>query len=234
MCSQIKEEENTMETKLIYKRISSVMAEIDAVSKEQVNQVQRFKYRSIDDIYNALSKIMAKHEVFSTVEILNRERTPIKSKGGGEGYHLLVQFKFTFHTTDGSFIQTFIDGEAADYGDKVSNKALSVAHKYALITLFCIPTAENKDADRFTPDVNRQAQQTGEKLPQHIQILKSFESIGVTKDSLEEFLEEPLSEKLPQYKLDLLRSAFIRARNGETIRDIANDLKEQPNVNELF
>lgn len=34
-----------------------------------------------------------------------------------------------------------------DTGDKAANKAMSVAHKYALLQAFCIPTADSKDVE---------------------------------------------------------------------------------------
>ena len=34
-----------------------------------------------------------------------------------------------------------------DSGDKAANKAMSAAHKYALLQVFCIPTEEPKDSE---------------------------------------------------------------------------------------
>ena len=44
-----------------------------------------------------------------------------------------------------------------DSGDKASNKALSIAFKYACFQVFCIPTEEMKDPDAETPpdSINR-------------------------------------------------------------------------------
>jgi len=53
-----------------------------------------------------------------------------------------MRFKFRFFTIDGSNIETIITGEGLDTSDKVANKCLSIAHKYALLTTFCIPTQE--------------------------------------------------------------------------------------------
>ncbi len=38
-----------------------------------------------------------------------------------------------------------------DSGDKASNKALSIAMKYALLQVFCIPTEDAKDPDADSP-----------------------------------------------------------------------------------
>jgi hypothetical protein len=48
-----------------------------------------------------------------------------------------------------------------DSGDKSSNKAMSVAHKYALLQAFCIPTKDIDDPDAETHEVapKKQTQQ---------------------------------------------------------------------------
>jgi hypothetical protein len=40
-----------------------------------------------------------------------------------------------------------------DSGDKASNKAMSVAYKYAFMQIFCIPTEEEKDTEYKSPEV---------------------------------------------------------------------------------
>src|SRR5690606_6278200 len=52
-----------------------------------------------------------------------------------------------FHATDGSSVSTEVEGEGMDSGDKSSNKAMAVAHKYAILQAFCIPTEDMPDPD---------------------------------------------------------------------------------------
>jgi hypothetical protein len=57
-------------------------------------------------------------------------------------------------TSDGSSVTTVITGEAMDSGDKATNKAMSVALKYALLQMFLIPTDDMRDPDATThPEV---------------------------------------------------------------------------------
>lgn len=137
----------------IYTAIPKIMADIQAISKDQKNTAQNFKYRGIDDIYNGVQKIMAKHGVFSAPSILERSRTPIQTKSGTTAVHSLTQFRYDFYADDGSFVPVFVDGEAIDTGDKVTAKCAAIAHKYALIQLFCIPTAESIDPDQDSHEV---------------------------------------------------------------------------------
>ena len=44
-------------------------------------------------------------------------------------------------------------GEGMDPGDKATNKALSIAFKYACFQLFCIPTEEMRDPDAEVHEV---------------------------------------------------------------------------------
>ncbi|SPW12874.1 Uncharacterised protein [Cronobacter sakazakii] len=51
-------------------------------------------------------------------------------------------------TKDGSVHTVVTYGEAMDSGDKATNKAMSIAYKYAAFQAFCIPTEETAiDAD---------------------------------------------------------------------------------------
>lgn len=132
----------------IYELIPKIMAEIGAVGKNQVNQQQKFKFRGIDDIYNAVHSKLSSYGVFTIPRIIKRERSTFKSKHGTDGFHIITQFKFKFVANDGSYFYADADGEAMDYGDKASNKAAAIAHKYALLQVFCIPTADLEDPDK--------------------------------------------------------------------------------------
>jgi len=137
----------------IFEAITKIMAEMDAVKKTQKNVQQGFMFRGIDDVYNALQKLMAKHGVFTTTKIINRQRHEVTSQAGNKGYHILNQYRFRFFGKDGSYFDCFADGEGIDYGDKGSNKCAAIAHKYALIQVFAIPTGNGDDPDREAHEI---------------------------------------------------------------------------------
>ena len=62
--------------------------------------------------------------------------------------------KYTFYAEDGSSVSAVVQGEGMDSADKSSNKAMSVAFKYACFQVLCIPTEEMKDPDAETPPHN--------------------------------------------------------------------------------
>ncbi len=137
----------------IYDAISNVMAEIGAIGKEKKNQQQGFMYRGIDDVMNALQPSLVKHKVFIVPEVTSESREEKINKNGTLLFYVRLGITYRFFTTDGSSIETRVIGEAMDSGDKATNKAMSIAYKYACFQVFCIPTEEMKDPDA---EVHRQ------------------------------------------------------------------------------
>lgn len=131
----------------IYEAISNVMAEVGAIGKGSYNQMQKFKYRGIDDVMNALQPILVKHKVFVTPTVLEQIREERASKNGGNLIYSVCKIEYKFFTTDGSYITCVVVGEGMDSGDKATNKAMAIAFKYACFQVFCIPTEEMKDPD---------------------------------------------------------------------------------------
>lgn len=137
---------------MIYAAICGVMEDVGAVGKGDYNKQQGFKYRGIDAVMNALNPAMIKHKIFCTPEVLEQTREERTTQNGGRLIYSVCRMRYKFFTTDGSFIETIVVGEGMDSGDKATNKAMSVAFKYACFQTFCIPT-ENlmDDPDKETP-----------------------------------------------------------------------------------
>lgn len=131
----------------IYKAMAGVMADMEAIGKDKRNQQQGFNYRGIDDVYNVLHPLLAKHKIFTTPEVLERWREERTNKNGTILAFVSLQMKYTFWCEDGSSVACVVIGEGMDSGDKATNKAMAIAHKYALLQTFAIPTAEMVDPD---------------------------------------------------------------------------------------
>lgn len=149
----------------VYKRIAAVSAKMaqEGISKSRNNQQQGYKFRGIDDVYNALAPILAQHELVILPRVLAREVTERTTAKGGVLFYVTVEVEFDFvAASDGSkhTIKTF--GEAMDSADKATNKAMSAAYKYACMQAFCIPTEGDNDADATTHEIApRQQRQEG-------------------------------------------------------------------------
>lgn len=131
----------------IYAAIAGVIRDIGVVSKDKVNKQQGFKYRSVDDVYSVLNPALAKNKVFILPEILEEHREIGTSKGGSRVVSVILKMKYTVFAEDGSHVQTILEGEAMDTGDKAINKAMAIAYKYLCFQLFCIPVEDMTDPD---------------------------------------------------------------------------------------
>lgn len=135
----------------VYKAISAVardMAEV-GISKDRENRQQGFSFRGIDQVYNALAPMLAKHGLVILPRITERTVTERTTQKGGVLFYVVVKAEFDFVATEDGSKHTIVTyGEAMDSGDKATNKAMSIAYKYAAFQTFCIPTEQTAiDAD---------------------------------------------------------------------------------------
>lgn len=137
----------------IYKRLADIMIDIEAIAKDKTNQQQGFKYRGIDQVYNAVQPLLAKNRVFMTPKVDGYEREERTNAKGTTIFYVRITMKYLFFTDDGSSVECSVVGEGFDSGDKATNKAMAVAHKYALLQTFCIPTEDMPDPDAQTHEV---------------------------------------------------------------------------------
>ena len=140
-----------MNDQKIYGAILAIMRDCPAISKGQRNQQQGFMYRGIDVVMNVFQPLLAKYGVFVVPKVLESRREERKTSKGGNLIYTVLTVEYTFYAEDGSSVRAVVQGEGMDSADKSSNKAMSVAFKYACFQVFCIPTEEMKDPDADTP-----------------------------------------------------------------------------------
>ena len=152
----------------VYKLISKVSEELshEGISKDRqstnASGKVMYNFRGIDDIYNTLAPIIAKHGLVILPRVISRECTERTSSNNNALFYVVVEAEFDFiSSNDGSkhTVKTF--GEAMDSGDKATNKAMSAAYKYAAFQAFCIPTQADNDPDatvheNIKPENNKQ------------------------------------------------------------------------------
>lgn len=149
----------TAETKKknIYETIALVMGEIGAIGKNDQNEQQKFMYRGIDAVMNAINPALIKYNLFIVPEVLEQIREERQTRSGGNLIYSICKIKYTFYAEDGSSISATVIGEGMDSGDKATNKAMSIAFKYACFQVFCIPTEEMVDPDAECHEVKPKA-----------------------------------------------------------------------------
>ncbi len=104
-------------------------------------------YRGIDAVMNAINPALTNHGVFIVPEVLEQTREERTTSKGNLLIYSICKIKFSFFAEDGSHIEAITIGEGMDSGDKATNKAMSIAFKYACFQVFCIPTEEMVDPD---------------------------------------------------------------------------------------
>ncbi len=138
----------------IYVRLGQIMADVPAIPKEQKNVQQNYAFRGIDDVFNALHGLFAKHGVVILPEVLKAEYVQ-QLAGANQNLatdaRLLVRYHFV--AGDGSSVSMTCQGESRDYADKATNQALSGAFKAGLLQMFLIPLEGMPEQDKESPTI---------------------------------------------------------------------------------
>jgi hypothetical protein len=143
-------------TSHVYAAIAEITAELarTGIAKDRRNDQQGYRFRGIDDVYNALAPCLARHKLCVLPRVLTREVTERTTAKGGALFYVIVDVAFDLvSAVDGSRHEARVIGEAMDSGDKATNKAMSAAYKYLAMQTFCIPTEGDNDADATTHEV---------------------------------------------------------------------------------
>jgi hypothetical protein len=137
-----------MSERTIFKALTGVQSALSAqgISKDQTNNFDKYKFRGIDDVLNAMAPILAKHGVLIIPSVKNYETKQVPTAKGGVQNHTTILVEYTLYDTEGDSVHHMAVGEAMDRGDKSINKAMSAAFKYFLFQAFCIPL-QGQDAD---------------------------------------------------------------------------------------
>ena len=215
------------DVKAIYEAIPAILADVEAIGKGRKNQQQGYSFRGIDDVYNAIHPLLAKHKVFPTCEILERDFREGETKNGSPLYFVSLRAKYTLHASDGSSVTTEAWGEAMDSADKASNKAMSAAYKYALFQMLCIPT-EAQDADEVTHEPAPRKQAAPPKATDKPLSAKDSKLVSTFLD----ILKEATTPEGFQAAVDMLKqpdSGVAKADDVQRVkREIFEVMKKHP------
>lgn len=135
-------------TKAVYKAINAVQIALAKSGIAKDRQAQTYKFRGIDDVYNAISPLLGEHGLCILPRMIRRDCQERQTAKGSAIFYVIVEAEFDFVSAeDGSVhvVRTF--GEAMDMSDKATNKAMSAAYKYAAMQAFAIPTEGDNDTE---------------------------------------------------------------------------------------
>lgn len=169
----------------VYKAINQVQAALSqaGISKDRRNQQQGYNFRGIDDVYNVLSPLLAKHGLCILPRMISRHCEERQTAKGGILFYVTVEAEFDFVCAeDGTkhTVRTF--GEAMDSGDKATNKAMSAAYKYAAFQAFAIPTEGDNDADAHTHEL---AAKRGQDVAAILRSISNAQTLDILKSNYE-------------------------------------------------
>lgn len=138
----------------VYEKLSKVQTELKA-PKGQYNSFGKYKYRSCEDILEAVKPLNAKHGVVLTigdevVEISNR-------------FYVKATAVFVDIESGEKIINTALaredDSKKGMDGSQITGTASSYARKYCLNGLYCIDDTKDADTDEYRAQQERKPQE---------------------------------------------------------------------------
>jgi len=205
------------ESKNIFELIPKVMSDVGAIGKSGTNDFDKYKFRTIDDIYSRLQPALAKHGVFIVPNVIETREEKFKSAKGAEHVRVRLKVKYVLYAGDGSSVESTVEGEGVDRSDKATNKALTAAFKYMLIQVFCIAVENQDDADKESQEFNfivdkAPAQAAKKEIKNHAPLANDFRiTQGKFKSML---LSEISAPELESYIIEV-STALIASGKSE-------------------
>ena len=150
----------------VYEKLSKVQTELKA-PKGQYNSFGNYKYRSCEDILEAVKPLNAKHGVVLTVgdevvEISNR-------------FYVKATATFVDIESGEKIINTALaredDSKKGMDGSQITGTASSYARKYCLNGLFCIDDTKDADTDEYRHQQERKPQENKPQERQYVKVV---------------------------------------------------------------
>lgn len=199
----------------VYEKLSKVQTELKA-PKGQYNSFGKYKYRSCEDILEAVKPLNAKHGVVLTVgdevvEISNR-------------FYVKATATFVDIESGEKIINTALaredDSKKGMDGSQITGTASSYARKYCLNGLFCIDDTKDADTDEYRHQQERKPQ---ENKPQERQYVKVVNGRTAVINSNGEYVD---IENLTVEQLEKTLKIKQFAAAHEAIRRLLGEIKQ--------
>ena len=140
------------------------MGDVQAVKKDSKNQAQKFNFRGIDAVMNAVGPALRKHGVTILPEDVDVHRSNGTTANGKQTAEVVVKVTYRVYGPGGDSIHGKVAAEAMDFGDKATAKAMSVAYRTFLLQALTIPTDEpDPDGESFESGVPKRIGGSQEK-----------------------------------------------------------------------
>lgn len=139
----------------VFKALVGVMRELTPIVASH-RHPQGWQYRGVDDVYNNLQPLLARHGIVTVPIVQSVERSVVETPRGGQLFHALVTVEYKFCAEDGSSVSCVVAGEGTDALDNAVAKALTDAHCKALVQTFVVPKGNNEEPKTNSTNSNRE------------------------------------------------------------------------------
>lgn len=177
------------------KKIAQVMAAIDRVPKNGVNDYHGYEYSTDDDVMQSVRPVMAEHNLIALPSVTERETVEVETNKGTET-KTYITMEITLIDGDSGQSKTVMwDGEAQDGQDKGLYKAYTSGIKYWALKTFLLSAdadVETHDAAANQPRSNGSASQ--EATEAQVEYAKDLARKDVWKEQEREAL---LNTRIP-------------------------------------
>lgn len=199
----------------VYEKLSKVQSELKA-PKGQYNSFGKYKYRSCEDILEAVKPLNAKHGVVLTVgdevvEISNR-------------FYVKATAVFVDIESGEKIINTALaredDSKKGMDGSQITGTASSYARKYCLNGLFCIDDTKDADTDEYRHQQERKPQERNPQESQYVKVVNGRTSVLNSNGSYVGI------ENLTLEQLEWMLTSEKFAAAHEAIRRLLGEIKK--------
>ena len=126
----------------VFEAVAAVMDEVKAVGKDGQNTFDKYNFRGIDGVMNAVGPALRAHKVIAVPMVDHAEYGTSTTGKGAVMTTVRIKMTVRWYGPAGDHFDTVVWGEAFDRGDKATAKAHSVAFRTAMLETLCLPTQE--------------------------------------------------------------------------------------------
>ncbi len=150
----------------VYEKLSKVQSELKA-PKGQYNSFGKYKYRSCEDILEAVKPLNAKHGVVLTV---GDEVVEIANRFYVKATAVFVDIESGEKITNTALARED-DAKKGMDGSQITGTASSYARKYCLNGLYCIDDTKDADTDEYRHQQERKPQESKPQERQYVKVV---------------------------------------------------------------
>ncbi len=152
----------------VHQAWSAVMRDVAGLGKHQQNTHQKFNFRGIDAVMNAVGPALRDHSVIVLPVGVESTVRDVQTTQGKASREVVALVTYRIIGPAGDHFEGQAPGESMDSGDKATPKAMSVAFRTFLLQALCLPTDEpdpdSQSHDRAAgPTDQERAQDTADR-----------------------------------------------------------------------